>query len=275
VNGTKEKECYMKERTFERMTTSLRVNFSIGNEIHSGTLTNLSKNGMFIITKNCLPLKSKFDILIPSDEGVMSVSVKVRRLWKVSNDDDGMGVELLNPSKQYIEFFNSMRTDNINNLKLVNIKINSFMCKKCSYIAFDQAPTICPFCEASIDNFDNNPDSLNILEEFGNVGGLGKKHFPVITLLKEFDSNRECRFTNAHVKIGEIAHNMDIDDHIKCLDFYLNELNLNKECVARVNLKSRRLNPEATIRLNNVTSGVLTVLIHCSSHGSWMTEAQF
>jgi desulfoferrodoxin (superoxide reductase-like protein) len=265
----------MKQRAFERITTSLRVNFSIGNEIHSGTLTNLSKNGMFINTQNCLPPKSKFDILIPSDEGVMSVSVKVRRLLKVSNDYDGMGVELLNPSSQYFEFFNRMRSDDMKNLKLANIKINSFICKKCKYIAFDQVPTICPFCAASIDNFDNNPDSLNILEHGDNVGDFEKKHIPAITLLKEFDSKRECRFTDAHVKIGEIGHNMDIDDHIRFLDFYLNEFNRNKECIARVNLKCRRLNPEATLRLNNVTSGVLAVVAHCSTHGSWMAEAQF
>ena len=265
----------MRKRAFERMTTSLRVNFSTGDEIHSGTIANLSKNGMFINTKNCLPPKSKFDIRIPSDAGVMSVSVKVRRLWKVSNDYDGMGVELLNPSNQYFEFFNSMRSDNIKNVKMANININSFMCKKCNYIAFDHAPTICPFCKASIDNFDNNPDSLTILEHFDNVGDFEKKHFPVITLVKEFDSKRECRFTDVHVKIGEIAHNMDIDHHIRFLDFYFKEFNLNKECIARVNLKCRRLNPEATIRLNSVTSGVLTVVTNCSSHGSWMAEAQF
>jgi len=265
----------MKQRAFERMTSSLRVNFSIGNEIHSGILTNLSKNGMFVNTKNCLPPKSKFDILIPLVTGVMSVSVKVRRLLKETNDYDGMGVEILNPSSQYFEFFNSMRSENIKNVKLANIKINSFMCKKCNYIAFDQAPTICPFCEGSIDNFDNNPDSLNILEDFDNVGDFEKKHFPVITLLKEFDSKRECRFTDAHVKIGEIGHNMDIDDQIRSLDFYLNEFDRNKECIARFNLKCRRLNPAATIRLNNVTSGVLAVVAHCSSHGSWMAEAQF
>ncbi len=257
------------------MTTSLKVNFSISNEINSGTLTNLSKNGMFIKAKNCFPPKTKIDILIPSDKGVVSVPVKVRRLWKVNNDYDGMGVELMNPSNQYYEFLNNMRSEHIKNVKLANIKINSFMCNKCNYIAFDQAPIICPFCEASIDHFDNNPDSLKILEDFDNIGEFEKKHFPVITVLKEFDSNRECRFTDVHVKIGEIAHKMDIDDHISYLDFYLNEFNLNKECIARVNIKCKRLIPEATIKLNNVSSGVLTVLSHCSSHGSWMTEAQF
>ncbi len=263
----------MKERAFERIKTSLNVNFSIGNENHSGTVTNMSKNGMFINTKNCPPHKSKFDLLIPSDEGVLSVPVKVRRLLKVSHDYDGMGVELLNPSNQYYEFFNSMRSDTIHNVKLANIKTKLFMCKRCNYIAFEQAPTLCPFCKASIDSFDNNPDSLNILEEFDNIGDFEKKHFPVITLLKEFDSKRECKFTEAHVKIGEIEHDMDIDNHIKIIDFYLNESNHNKECVARFNLNCRRMNPEATIRLNNVSSGVLTVVTNCSSHGSWMTEA--
>jgi len=265
----------MKQRAFERITTSLRINFSIGNEINSGTLINLSKNGMFIKAKNCLTPKSIFDILISSDKGDVSVPVKVRRLWKVNNDYDGMGVELLNPSNQYFEFFNNMRSENIKNVKLANVKINSFMCNKCNYIAFDQAPIICPFCEASIEHFDNNPDSLKFLEDFDSIGEFEKKHFPVITLLKEYDSNRESRFTDAHVKIGEIAHNMDIDDHITYLDFYLIDFNLNKNCIARFNLQCRRLNPEATIRLNNVTSGVLTVLTHCNSHGSWMTEAQF
>jgi len=120
----------MKQRAFERITTSLRINFSIGNEINSGTLINLSKNGMFIKAKNCLTPKSIFDILISSDKGDVSVPVKVRRLWKVNNDYDGMGVELLNPSNQYFEFFNNMRSENIKNVNLTIVKINLFICLK-------------------------------------------------------------------------------------------------------------------------------------------------
>ena len=265
----------MAKRNFERMTTSLRVNFSLNNEVNSGTITNLSNNGMFINTHMCLPLKSNFSVFIPLDDRVLDLPAKVRRLTKTGNDYDGMGVELLNPAPRYLELLNSIRNDNIKNSKSEKRTTSSFICKGCNYIAFQQAPTICPFCGSSIDHFDNNPESLKTLDDFDDIGDFEKKHFPVITLLKEYDSKRESRFTDVNVKVGVISHSMDIEDHITCIDFYLNEFNLNKECISRFQLNCRRLKPEATIRIDNATSGVLTVVNNCSAHGSWMADVKF
>jgi desulfoferrodoxin (superoxide reductase-like protein) len=186
-----------------------------------------------------------------------------------------MGVELLSPETRYLELLNSIRKDNIKNEKSEKRKTGSFICKACNYIAFEQAPTVCPFCRSSIDHFENNPDFLKTLDDFDYIGDFEKKHFPVVTLAKEYDSKRESRFTDVHVKAGEIAHSMDIDDHIKFMDFYLNEFDLNKKCISRFHLNCKRLKPEGTIRINNATSGVLTVVNNCSAHGSWMTEVKF
>jgi hypothetical protein len=116
----------MKKRDFERMTTTLRVNFSLNNEVNSGTITNLSNNGMFISTNMCLPLKSNFSIFIPLDDGVLDLPAKVRRLTKKDNDYDGMGVELLSPETRYLELLNSIRKDNIKNEKSEKRKVHLF-----------------------------------------------------------------------------------------------------------------------------------------------------
>jgi desulfoferrodoxin (superoxide reductase-like protein) len=258
----------MEKRISERISTSLKVKLSWGNEINSAVITNLSKDGMLINSEICIPIESKFDVLIHQNEGMLKVPAKVRRLSKTGNEYDGMGVELSNPSAQYIDFINSLKK----NLKTDKPKASSFICNACNYIAFDQAPTNCPFCRASIDRFSNASRAVRTPEDFESLGEFEKKHFPVITVSKEYDSKQQCRFTDMHVKIGEVPHNVDIDDHITFVDFYLDEANLNKECIARINLNCRRMSPQTSLRLNNITAGGVTIVSHCKAHGSWMSE---
>ncbi len=101
----------MERRAFERIHVELKVNFFYGNKFSSGTVTNISENGMCIKTETRLPCGSKVELFILSKEEVLSVPVRVNRLRivMIGNFYDILGVEILNPTKKYLEFVNSFR----------------------------------------------------------------------------------------------------------------------------------------------------------------------
>ncbi|MBI5664591.1 MAG: PilZ domain-containing protein [Nitrospirae bacterium] len=110
---------YLKKRAYERIRVNIQVNYFFNNEGHSGTLTDLSINGMYIEADESLPFKSKTDSLnpfksycivyVPFREGKLKLIVKVRRVVKADEDYSGMGVELVNPPPDYLEFVSSIR----------------------------------------------------------------------------------------------------------------------------------------------------------------------
>jgi Tfp pilus assembly protein PilZ len=100
----------MQKRAFERIPAELQANFFCGNTMYSGTVTNLSENGMFIKTRMCFPFNSKFEILIPLKEEVLKVPTKVSRIEKTEEFYDGMGVEVLGPCQNYLEFVNRLKS---------------------------------------------------------------------------------------------------------------------------------------------------------------------
>ena len=74
-----------------------------------GTITNLSSSGMFIRSeKITFPLESQFDICIPLKEEILDMSVRINRMIKSNGYYDGIGVRILNPSKQYLEFVSQL-----------------------------------------------------------------------------------------------------------------------------------------------------------------------
>lgn len=103
----------MQKRTFERIPSDVQANFFCGNTIFSGTVMNLSENGMFIQTRMCFPLDSRLEILIPLKEEVLKVPIKVTRLAKTDEFYDGMGVEVLSSFQKYLEFVNCFKTSTL------------------------------------------------------------------------------------------------------------------------------------------------------------------
>jgi hypothetical protein len=100
----------MQRRAFERIPADLQANFFCGNTIFTGTVTNLSENGMFVKTKMCFPFDSTLEILIPLKEEVLKVPIKVSRIEKAEDFYDGMGVEVLNPPQNYVEFVSRLKS---------------------------------------------------------------------------------------------------------------------------------------------------------------------
>jgi desulfoferrodoxin-like iron-binding protein len=258
----------MDKRSSSRIPANLEIKLCLEDDINTGTLINLSRNGMLINTKLCFPLKSQFEILLPAGDEILKVPVKVSRLLKKDTTYDGIGVELLDPSPKYLEFLDNQLRD----FSVKGKKLKTFVCTVCRHIAFEQAPANCPFCHGPIDNFKDNSGEVNALTDFKSLTEFEKKHFPFVQIARGPASAHDTGQINVHVSVGEIPHEMDADDRITFIDFYFRDLVLNKKCIARVNLNCDLINPEASLSFHDAASGILTVVSNCSVHGYWMTE---
>ncbi len=100
----------MEKRTFGRVDTSLPIRYFCGNLFYTGTVTNFSGNGMFIRTRVHFPFSSRFELLLPLKEEILRLPVKVTRIVKTDGFYNGMGVELLNPDQNYLEFVDTLKS---------------------------------------------------------------------------------------------------------------------------------------------------------------------
>ncbi|UCH81847.1 MAG: PilZ domain-containing protein [Nitrospiraceae bacterium] len=97
----------MKKRSFERVPANINVRFSCCESHYNGTIMNLSEDGMYISTDEMrFPFDSEIELIIPLQEDILNVNVKVMRMTKSSDFYDGLGVKVLEPSRGYINFVN-------------------------------------------------------------------------------------------------------------------------------------------------------------------------
>ncbi len=90
--------------------------------MYSGTLKNISQNGMYIESDQPLPFFSNIYVYIPFisklrvfitfNNNVLGVPVRVKRLVKEGSSFIGMGVMLLNSSSSYKDFMNNLTLAN-------------------------------------------------------------------------------------------------------------------------------------------------------------------
>jgi hypothetical protein len=100
----------MKKRSFERIPNKIKVKFFSGTTQFDGTATNLSEKGMFISTKVSFPLKPKLQIIIPLKKEMLKVPAEIRSFGVSGDKYTGIGVQLLNPSQNYLVFIDSLRS---------------------------------------------------------------------------------------------------------------------------------------------------------------------
>lgn len=94
----------MQKRYCERIPGNVEARFFCSNALYNGIITNLSEKGMCISTDMCLPYNSMFEVLIPLKENVLEVPAKVRWVKKTNNEYDTMGVKLMEPPENYLDF---------------------------------------------------------------------------------------------------------------------------------------------------------------------------
>ncbi|MHA2128244.1 MAG: PilZ domain-containing protein [Promethearchaeota archaeon] len=94
----------MEKRNSNRIPENLKVAFPCCNKLYSGTVTELSENGMLIYSEVNLPIKSRFDILMSIKKEIIKIPAVFVRLEKEGRHYKGMAVRLLNPPEKYLEF---------------------------------------------------------------------------------------------------------------------------------------------------------------------------
>lgn len=145
--------------------------------------------------------------------------------------------------------------------------MDTFICKKCGYVAFKEAPQNCPVCGAPKQAFELNPNAIKQPVDPKELNDLEKKHIPVIEI------KRQCGLVDpgcidANIKIGEILHVMEAKHYIMYIDLYLDKI-----FICRYHLSPEKLNPALGIHLK-ATTGKLLVLENCNLHGRWIAEVE-
>lgn len=98
----------LEKRAFERIPA--RIDFHCFNIDCFGTITNLSAKGMFIRSQNMsFPFATYFELLIPLKKHELKLCARVKRITKSRCYYDGIAVELVNPSREYLEFVSRLR----------------------------------------------------------------------------------------------------------------------------------------------------------------------
>ena len=96
------------QREFERVPSNFKVRFSCFHTDYTGTVINISENGMFIKTgKMSFPFDSTLEILVHLKHKIFKVPVEVSRMTKSKDHYDGPGVKLLDTPGDYLDLLNT------------------------------------------------------------------------------------------------------------------------------------------------------------------------
>jgi hypothetical protein len=103
----------MKKRAYERISVDMKTDFFWSDQLNVGAVANLSENGLLVRTDACPPLRAKFDLNLPVEGDILKIPVKVRRLVENDQDTEAIGVEILDPSEEYLNFVSTLRWNQI------------------------------------------------------------------------------------------------------------------------------------------------------------------
>ena len=98
-------------RTVDRIPVLIDVKINYDKSVYIGTLMNISESGMFIRTnKMPSPMQSQIEISILLNGEEIRVSGKLVREENIRGYYNGIGVEVLNPPQNYIDFIDNLLT---------------------------------------------------------------------------------------------------------------------------------------------------------------------
>jgi hypothetical protein len=100
----------MERRVYKRIPANLYVRFFYGSLMCTGIVVNYSEDGMCIKTRKCLPVNSRFDLLIPLIDEVLKIPFKTVRLRRTGDTYKGIGIKVLEQPKNYLKLVRSLRT---------------------------------------------------------------------------------------------------------------------------------------------------------------------
>lgn len=98
-------------RTVDRIPVLIDVKIDYDKSVYIGTLMNISESGMFIRTNKIpSPMQSQIEISILLNGEEIRVSGKLVREENIRGYYNGIGVEVLNPPQNYIDFIDNLLT---------------------------------------------------------------------------------------------------------------------------------------------------------------------
>ncbi len=110
----------MERRSHERLPSKVKARMFYGNIFYTGKVTDLSEKGVFVSTKMNFPLNTVFILVVLVNNHTLKILSRVKRALRAEYDRDGaksgMGIELLSPPLEYMEF--------IRDQKLINNSVN-------------------------------------------------------------------------------------------------------------------------------------------------------
>ena len=103
----------MEKRAHKRLSSKLPARLVYGNLFYASSVTDFSEKGVFLKARMNFNINSVFVLVLLIGNRIVNVLGKVKRVVK-SNDhketiSSGMGVELVNPPVQYLEFVKEQR----------------------------------------------------------------------------------------------------------------------------------------------------------------------
>jgi len=101
---------YKERRVFERIPATIAVRFTYNrllDSLYYGTVENISRNGMFIRTGTCFPSHTNITLFIYK-ERILMVHAKVKRVVRADGFYRAMGIEVTEPSEEYIDFIDRL-----------------------------------------------------------------------------------------------------------------------------------------------------------------------
>jgi len=101
----------MERRALKRIPSDVKSSFFCNETDYFGTITDISENGMHIKTNNIsFPIESLVDIVIEIKTMLLNVPVKICRLSKSGDVYDGIGVRVLHPVHEYLEYVKTLKS---------------------------------------------------------------------------------------------------------------------------------------------------------------------
>ena len=94
----------MEKRTSKRIQANINVKFYFCNKEYSGTVTNLSENGMLINSREiCFPFEPDIEVSISIKGEILRISSRLVRIITSPAFNDGIAVKFSNPPQNYLE----------------------------------------------------------------------------------------------------------------------------------------------------------------------------
>ena len=99
------KDCeFRRERYCNKISLKVDARLFWANMLAIGDVTGISKNCVCINTRFCIPLDSLIELFLPYKREVIQLSVRVDRFSRKNILRETMCVEVLNRSKEYLDF---------------------------------------------------------------------------------------------------------------------------------------------------------------------------